>query len=126
MGDAALQNNMTVQYCMAHSRHVLQSVEIDAVTQMRVSDDYAWNWEFGSEQWRLGVSSMFSAALGLAPFKDVYWTTSSQPGNAYGTYAIDPYVAINSAVSILTGDQESILTENRFFLISKNFFQTKN
>jgi hypothetical protein len=102
MGNAALKYNMTLQYCMSLSRHVLQSVEIDAVTQIRVTNDYATNWEYGGEQWRLGVSSIFSAALELAPFKDVYWTTSEQPGNPYGPRAIDPYVELNSVVSILT------------------------
>jgi hypothetical protein len=103
MGQAATKNNMTVQYCMSLSRHVMQSLEIDSVTQVRVTNDYATNWDYGGEQWRLGVSSIFSAALGLAPFKDVYWTTSVQPGNPYGDKAVDPYTELNSAVSILTG-----------------------
>ena len=37
MGNAAFTNNMTIQYCMSLSRHVLQSLEIDSVTQVRVS-----------------------------------------------------------------------------------------
>ena len=56
--------------------HVLQSVEIDAVTQIRVTNDYETNFQYRGQQWKLGVSSIFSSALGLAPFKDVYWTTS--------------------------------------------------
>lgn len=36
MGNAALAHNITLQYCMSLSRHVLQSLEIDAVTQIRV------------------------------------------------------------------------------------------
>jgi len=55
---------------------VLQSLEIDRVTQIRVTNDYETNWMYGGQQWRLGISSLFSASLGLAPFKDVYWTTS--------------------------------------------------
>lgn len=88
---------------MSLSRHVLQSVEIDAVTQVRVTNDYATNWDYGGEQWRVGVSSLLSASLGLLPFKDVYWTTSVQPGNPYGTKDTDPNVELNSVVSILTG-----------------------
>ena len=126
MGRAAENNGMTVQYCMSLSRHILQSLEINAVTQARVTNDYATNFEYGGEQWRLGVSSLFVSVLGLAPFKgliskincepnisfklimfffsiDVYWTTSEQPGNPYGPKAIDPYVELNSVVSILTG-----------------------
>jgi hypothetical protein len=54
----------------------MQSLEIDSVTQIRVTNDYETNWMYGEEQWRLGISSIFSASLGLVPFKDVYWTTS--------------------------------------------------
>lgn len=69
MGNAARKNNLTLQYCMSLSRHVLQSLEIDVVTQIRVSNDYATNFDYGGEQWRIGVSSIFASALGLAPFK---------------------------------------------------------
>jgi len=39
MGRAALANNITLQYCMSLPRHVLQSLEIDAVTQIRVKSN---------------------------------------------------------------------------------------
>ena len=61
----------------------MQSLEIDSVTQIRVTNDYETNWMYGEEQWRLGISSIFSAALGLAPFKDVYWTTSKNFKNIF-------------------------------------------
>ena len=35
MGAAALDAGVSVQYCMSYVRHVLQSIEIDAVTQVR-------------------------------------------------------------------------------------------
>ena len=35
MGEAASKNDITIQYCMAYPRHALQSVEIQAVTQIR-------------------------------------------------------------------------------------------
>lgn len=79
MASAAKKNNLTVQYCMSLSRHVLQSLEFDAVTQIRVTNDYATNFEYGGEQWRLGVSSMFSAAVGLAPFKGFTFGLYSGP-----------------------------------------------
>lgn len=46
MGNAAAKYNITLQYCMSLSRHVLQSLEIDAVTQVRVTNDYATNFEY--------------------------------------------------------------------------------
>jgi hypothetical protein len=51
-----------------------------AVFQARASDDY----QPGNEQWRIGVSSMFVHAMGVAPFKDNFWTTQNQTGNIYG------------------------------------------
>ena len=48
--------------------------------QGRVSDDY----QPGNDQWRIGVSSIFAWQLGVAPFKDDFWTTSVEPGDVYG------------------------------------------
>lgn len=55
------------RYCMPWPRHLLQSVEVAAVTQSRVSDDYTP----GSSQWQIGDTTILSHALGLASFKDV-------------------------------------------------------
>lgn len=72
MADAAEKNGMTVQYCMSLSRHIMQSLEFNAVTQARVTNDYATNFEYGGEQWRIGVSSLFVSVLGLVPFKGIF------------------------------------------------------
>ena len=56
----------------------------------------------GGEQWRIGVSSILSAALGLHPFKDVFWSTSVQPNNPYGSNSIEFYPELNAVVSVLT------------------------
>ena len=52
---------------MPWPRHLLQSVEISAVTQSRVSDDYTP----GNSQWQIGDTTILAHALGLAAFKDV-------------------------------------------------------
>ena len=52
---------------MPWPRHLLTSVEIPVVTQVRVSDDYIP----GNEQWKIGITTILSHALGLAAFKDV-------------------------------------------------------
>ena len=80
MGAGAENNNMNILYSMAWPRHMLQSVEIPAVTNIRVSDDY----RPGNYQWDIGVTSIYSYALGLAPFKDSFWSTDTQPGSPYG------------------------------------------
>ncbi len=51
------------------------------VPQARASDDY--QPRSGDPQWKIGVSSLFADAVGIAPFKDTFWTTSDQPGNFY-------------------------------------------
>ena len=40
MGAGADAAGVSIQYCMPYPRHVLQSLEVPAVTQIRVSDDY--------------------------------------------------------------------------------------
>ena len=61
--------------------------------QARASDDYQPN---DPVQWRIGISSMFTYAVGLTPFKDTFWTTTYQPHNYYhGNYC--------NSVLIMTG-----------------------
>ncbi|PVD22557.1 hypothetical protein C0Q70_18373 [Pomacea canaliculata] len=96
MGTAALDYRLTIQYCMANSRHVMQSLHNPAVTQVRVSNDY----HPGSDQWKIGVSSIFAHAMGLAPFKDTFWTTTVQPGNPYG--GTEPHNLLQLAVAVFS------------------------
>jgi hypothetical protein len=66
MGSAAERNHLTVQYCMSHCRHIMQSVEIPAVTNARASGDY----HAGSDQWSpLGTTGIFAWAVAIAPTK---------------------------------------------------------
>ena len=76
MGLAAQKAGITIQYCMPYPRHALQSVELPAVTQIRVSDDYVpgpdWTHQDSApEQWRIGGSSILADALSLSAFKCV-------------------------------------------------------
>lgn len=52
---------------------------IAAVTTARVSGDYI----LSKDQWRVGLSSFLSTSLGLAPFKDVFWTCPENPGSPF-------------------------------------------
>ncbi len=54
---------------MSHVRHVLQSVELYAITNARASGDY----HPGNTQWNIGTSSILAHAVGIAPSKDNYW-----------------------------------------------------
>jgi hypothetical protein len=50
MAKGAEKNGLTIQYCMPHMRHLLQSLEFSVVTQARASDDY----KPSNQQWAIG------------------------------------------------------------------------
>lgn len=86
MGNAATKAGIKIQYCMAYTRFALASVLVPAVDQIRVSDDYAVDLERTHPNMKnavnlyIGTSSLLAGALGLAPSKDVFWSTAAQPG----------------------------------------------
>jgi hypothetical protein len=96
MATAAEEHGIFIQYCMPWSRHLLSSLQFPAVTQARASDDY----QPGNAQWQIGYTSMLYRALGLAPFKDNFWTTQWQEGNPYGLN--EPHTALESIVASLS------------------------
>ena len=81
MGRGAQANGITIQYCMAWVRHLLQSLESPAVTNSRASNDYH-PASLALNQWAIGVTSILLDALGLRPSKDNYQSKVSEPGNA--------------------------------------------
>ena len=84
---------------MSHSRHMLASVEIPAVTQARASGDY----HPGNDQWLpIGTTAIFAWAIGVAPSKDNYWSTQWQPGSKWGDGTNEPYNRLQAAVITLS------------------------
>jgi hypothetical protein len=83
MGEAAAKVGINIQYCMSLPRHILTALEIPRVTHARASTDYFFHLTAGTQQWAIGISSMFADAIGLVPFKDVFWSTSLEPGSVY-------------------------------------------
>lgn len=79
-----------------------------AITQVRVSDDYQPN----NNQWSIGVSSLMASSLGLAPFKDTFWSYDGgvEAGNPYSADAnetaseLEAIVAIMSTGPVAPGD----------------------
>jgi len=122
MGRGAEAAEVTIQYCMPYPRHVLQSVEVPAVTQSRASDDYSPQ----NDQWSLGVSSILYHAVGLAPWKDDTWTSTARQDCPSGThhFAHDTETApvLELMVSTLTtgpvGPSDLIGSENRANILS--------
>jgi hypothetical protein len=101
MNAGAEMADVSIQYCMAYPRHALQSVELSQVTQIRASDDHVPGDDSDHHQWRIGYSSILAWALGLAPFKDNYWSTASQPGGSCGN-AVEITPALQEAISLFS------------------------
>ena len=97
MGAGARKAGINIQYCMPYPRHLLQSVEIANVVQVRASND---NVPGSDQNWRIGESDLLAYALGVAPFKDTFWTTSVQPGNPYN--GTEPSPELQAAVATLS------------------------
>lgn len=83
MGEAAEKLDLNIQYCMSLPRHILHAIQIPRVTHTRVSFDYTYQLLGKEQTWAIGIPSMFADAMGLAPFKDVLWSTSFQPDSPY-------------------------------------------
>ncbi|XP_046561028.1 uncharacterized protein LOC124270049 [Haliotis rubra] len=97
MGRGAAKNGLTIQYCMSLCRHALHAISIPVVTQIRASQDY----HPGQDQWRIGVTSMLAYAIGIAPFKDNFWTTTIQPRGKHSNRT-EPYPELNAVVATLS------------------------
>jgi len=131
MGTGATKSNTTVQYCMSLARHVLQSIEIPAVTTFRASDDYgpgqtgyyptrkpgkpptnsSTGCTFPYCVYYVGTTSIIAHALQLKPSKDNYWSTPLQRGSAFNRNPYqptmlndthEPYNEMQSAISSYT------------------------
>ena len=72
MANAALDRNVTVQWCYASPSDILSSMDFPAVTNFRVSFDFC----YGSS-WNIGESSLLVWAAGGYPSKDTLWTSSN-------------------------------------------------
>ena len=66
-------SNVSVQRCTAVGFDVMQALRYPAVTNIRASNDYHdWPNHY------VGPGYLISWALGVAPSKDVLWTTEDQ------------------------------------------------
>jgi len=115
MGNAAKKRGIHIQYCMEWPRHLLQSLEIDAVTQARGS----WDYQPNLDQWfPLGVTSMFTFALGIAPLKDNFWSSDQhEPGNP--KYDPDREEASRLHAIVATYSTGSVSPSDQFRFLNK-------
>jgi hypothetical protein len=99
MSDAALAHKVTIMYCGTLPSHYLASTALPAVTQIRATDDYQPSFD----QWRIGLNSLLASSLGLAPFKDTFWSTERQPGDPDWYWAHnEPNCELQLLVSVLS------------------------
>ena len=103
MADAAAGAGLGVQLCMPTAGIVLASQRWPAMTNARASPDYATEAAPGStwaKTYNMGIGSLLFWAVGLAPSKDVFWTTPHQPGSASGHD--NPNVELDTALAVLS------------------------
>jgi hypothetical protein len=78
VGAAAETTGVYLQLCMAQPYDLLLALHAPRVTQVRASQDYA-----ACRGWDIGAASLLMWSLGIAPSKDVFWSTARQPGSPY-------------------------------------------
>lgn len=60
------------------------------------------NLLIGGHNWKIGITSILASAVGLAPFKDVFWSSINQTGSRYYPNAIEPYPELESVIATLS------------------------
>ncbi len=74
MARACRKNNITMQYCIANSRHWLQGTKYSNFTTARVSDD-----RFCRSRWYESFfNSRLASALGIYPWVDVFFSDETE------------------------------------------------
>ncbi|KAK6194945.1 hypothetical protein SNE40_000473 [Patella caerulea] len=92
MNDAAVRNNISILYSDTYPRHIYQTLMLPAVTQARVSQNYGKN----TDQWKIGISSIFVDAVSLIPNKDSLRTNLNNSG------LLEPYPELELIVALLS------------------------
>lgn len=103
LAQAAAEAGLPVQLCMPTAGVVLASAGWPAMTNGRVSTDYATQSTPNStwaKTYNIGIGSLLFWAVDLAPSKDVTWTVPHQPG---GGFQYDqPNVELDYVLAVLS------------------------
>ena len=83
MNSGAEKHGVNILFCMPMVKEVIATVGLEAVKYLRVSPDYHLD---GSPQWVIGLTNMLADTIGLAGFKDTFYTTQYQPGGGNGNW----------------------------------------
>jgi hypothetical protein len=109
MATAAVERNITIQYCLPSATDMLESLSLAAVIQARASGDYA-RPEGNTKPWSnvvtLGGASLLMGATRMAPSKDTLWTASPQPDTSsdrtQSGYHTQPHVQLDAILAVLS------------------------
>ena len=89
----------------------MKSVEIPNVVSIRSSGDY----RPGNSQWDIGMTGIWTFALGLAPFKDTFWTTPKEPGHpGYDNNTAEWHPKLEAAMATLSTGIVGISDESKY------------
>jgi len=81
--------------------HILQTVTMDSVTQVRASGDYQ-RQVYDKNQWAIGYTSMLHHALGLFPFKDCFWSSNETQTGCSQKVCREPNALLETLSSLLS------------------------
>jgi hypothetical protein len=101
MNSAAQKSGVTIQLCMPLPCHVLQTVAMNQVTQIRASGDYQ-RQAYDKNQWSIGYTSILHDSLGVFPFKDCFWSNSSVQTGCSSSVCQEPNADLETLVSLLS------------------------
>jgi len=101
MNNAATKVGLTIQMCMPLPGHILQSVLMSSVTQVRGSGDYQ-RQIYDKNNWALGYTSMLHHALGLFPFKDCFWSSNATQTGCVQKVCVEPNAVLETLTAALS------------------------
>jgi len=136
LANAALERNISLQFCLASATDALLSLKHPAIVQARASGDYA-RPEGNTEPWgntvTLGGASLLLGATAVAPSKDTLWTASPQPPTSsdrtHSGYTSQPHVDLDAVLAVLSLGPVGIsdaLGYTNVGLISQGFVSATN
>lgn len=73
MAEGAARSGRTVQYCMPTPYEVLSASAYPSVTNARATNDY----HPSRQQWAVGQTALFYWALNILPFKDGFYSSTT-------------------------------------------------
>jgi hypothetical protein len=102
--------------------HVLQSVAMSQVTQIRASGDYQ-RAIYDVNQWAIGYSSILYDALGVFPFKDCFFSNGSVQSGCVQSTCQEPNPVLQTLVALLSAGPVGP-ADKIGYLSTENLWQT--